>query len=355
MRLLRYASLAGAALAGSVRRPRAPWKLTLASTWLCNHRCTHCRIWERRPDDELSSEELELLFARNPSLRWLDLTGGEPTTRADLPDILRAASRLLPQLVLLHFPTNGSLPDRAVAAARAALEQPPPQVILTVSLEGTRQVHEQMRGTPGAWDAAIETFARLRELRGLSVVLGMTLTQANAGSARACFEEARRALGRLERSEMHFNVAQESSHFYGNEGMAPASPEAVAADLAFGATRSLHPTALLQRSYRELVPRYLATGQSPIRCGSLAGSVYVDPQGTAYPCITEDRPLGNLRDLDYSLEALWRTTRDARADVEAGRCTGCWTPCEAFPSLMSAPVDSTRALGGSLIRRAPPG
>lgn len=353
MSLRRYASLAGAAMAGSVRRPAAPWKLTLATTWLCNHRCSHCRIWERRPQGELTTAELERLFARNPSLRWLDLTGGEPTTRSDLPDVIRAATRLLPDLVLLHFPTNGSLPDRAVAAARAALERRPPQLILTVSLDGPPAVHDALRGVEGAWDSAIETFARLRELAGVSVVFGMTLTADNAGAAQACFEAARAALGELRRDEMHFNVAQRSSHYYGNPDMPLPDAAAVRAGLAaFGASRSLHPTALLERSYRQLVPRYLETGRSPVTCGSLAASAFVDPCGVVYPCITEDRPLADLRQLDFSLAEVWRQTASVRRDVVAGRCAGCWTPCEAFPSLMSAPAAASRAAGASFVREA---
>jgi len=351
VRLRRYGSLAAALLAGTGRRPPAPWKLTLATTWLCNHRCGHCRIWERRPDGELTTAELQRLFECNPSIRWLDLTGGEPTTRADLPDVVRAATRLLPRLVLLHFPTNGALPDRAVAAAKAALDRRPPQLILTVSLDGTPEVHDRLRGTDGAWDSAIETFARLRELSGVSVVLGMTLTADNAGTAAACFAHARRALGRLDRSEMHFNVAQRSEHYYGNFHMPLPPASEVEGELeAFGASRSLHPTALLERSYRHLVPRYLETGRSPVRCGSLAASAFVDPTGVVYPCITENRPLAELRELDFSLAEVWRRTREARDDVVAGRCAGCWTPCEAFPSLMSAPVATSWATVASLLR-----
>jgi MoaA/NifB/PqqE/SkfB family radical SAM enzyme len=353
VRLRRYGSLATTLLAGTVRRPAAPWKLTLATTWRCNHRCGHCRIWERRPDGELTTDELARLFERNPSIRWLDLTGGEPTTRRDLPEIVRAATRHLPDLVLLHFPTNGALPDRAVAAAEAALERRPPQLILTVSLDGPRAVHDALRGVDGAWDGAIETFARLRELPGVDVVLGMTLTVENLGAARACYEDARRALGRLEPGELHFNVAQRSPHYYGNPELALPEPAAVERALAeFGAARWLHPTALLERSYRALVPRFLETGRSPVVCGSLAASAFVDPTGVVYPCITEDRPLASLRELDFSLAEVWRRTAAARDDVVAGRCAGCWTPCEAFPSLMASPAAASRAAGASLLREA---
>lgn len=352
MRLRRYASLAGAALAGSVRRPAAPWKLTLAVTYLCNHSCRHCGIWHRTPKGELNLDELRRLFVQNPQIRWLDLTGGEPTTRNDFPDIVRAATELLPRLVLLHFPTNGALPDRAVAAAEAALEARPPSLILTVSLDGPPSLHDEVRGSARAWERAMETFSRLRALDGVTPVLGMTLTAENAGSAEACFEAARAGLhGRLDASEMHFNLAHRSAHYYDNADMELPDRDAVGAELARFTDRlgpSLHPTALLERAFHELVPDYLASGDSPVLCGALAASAFVDPHGVVYPCITEDRPLASLRELDFSLAAVFDATVGARADVVAGRCAGCWAPCEAFPSLMSSPVATGRALVRSL-------
>ncbi|MCP4868125.1 MAG: radical SAM protein [Proteobacteria bacterium] len=348
MKLRRYASLAGAMLNSSVRRPAAPWKVTWAVTYLCNHSCRHCGIWRRTPSGEMGIKEIRRFFEQNPQIRWLDLTGGEPTTRNDFPEIVKAATEMLPRLVLLHFPTNGALGDRAVAAAEAALAHRPPQLILTVSLDGPPTLHDEIRGSAGAWERAMETFNRLRQLPGVRPVLGMTLTAENAGSAEACFEAARSALhGHLDPGEMHFNLAHRSAHYYDNADMELPDWDLVSEELARFQARlgpSLQPTALLERAFRELVPDYLATGTSPVECGALSASVFVDPHGVIYPCITEDRPLASLRELDYSLAAVFDATVEARAEVAASRCVGCWAPCEAFPSLMSAPVDSGRAL-----------
>jgi len=352
VKLRRYASLARAALAGSVRRPAAPWKVTLAVTYLCNHRCTMCGIWHRTPEGELGTPEILRLFEQNPQIRWLDLTGGEPTTRNDFPEIVHAATELLPRLVLLHFATNGSLPDQTVAAAEAALGHRPPQLMVTVSVDGPPSIHDEVRGDKGAWERAMETYARLRDLDGVQPVLGMTLSSGNAGSAEACFDAARTALhGRLEPSDMHFNLAHRSAHYYDNADLELPDAATTATELAAFADRvgpSLHPAALLERAFRELVPDYLASGTSPVACGALSASVFVDPHGVVYPCITEDRPLASLRQFDYSLAEVFERTAKARADVVAGRCAGCWAPCEAFPSLITAPAATGRALARSL-------
>ena len=336
-RARRYAGLLGPVLQSNVGRLRTPWKLTLATTYVCNHKCNHCGIWTRRPKGELRTDDFIRLFAANRSIRWLDLTGGEPTARADLPTIVSSAGRHLKDLLVLHFPTNGTLPDKAVAAARSAVRSTPAAVIVTVSLDGPRTVHDSIRGVEGAWESALETFAKLRTERHVEVVLGMTLTPENAGAIEQTYAEARDHLGGLDRDAFHFNVAQRSAHFYGNEDMETADPGSVLdalgrADEAFPAS----PRALMERAYRGLVPRFLEDGRSPVTCQSLSASCFVDPWGTVYPCITEDRPLAKLQDHGWSLASVWRATEEAAADMAAGRCDGCWTPCEAYQSLLGA-------------------
>lgn len=347
-RLRRVAALLRPVLASNMRRLDAPWKLTLATTYVCNHKCNHCGIWTRRPKGEMVTEDFDALFAANPSIRWLDLTGGEPTARPDLPDIVRSAGRHLPDLLVLHFPTNGTLPDKAVAAARAATESTAAHVIVTVSLDGTPAVHDAIRGIPGAWDGAIETFARLRDLPHVEVVLGMTLTPENAGSTRQTFAAAAERLGSLDRDAFHFNVAQRSAHFYGNEEMPMADGSAVLAALRTAdAELPTSPRALMERSYRALVPRFLKDGRSPVTCQSMSASCFVDPWGVVYPCITEDRPLAKLAEHGWSLASVWAATDDAASDMAAGRCDGCWTPCEAYQSLLgSLPAAAGAALRG---------
>jgi len=336
-------------LASNHGRLKAPWKLTVALTYVCNHKCVHCQIWKRRPRNEMSTADLDALFAANPSIRWLDLTGGEPTSRKDLPAILEAAGRHLPGLVVLHFPTNGTLPAKAVAAAEAARDSTPAKVIITVSLDGPPEVHDVIRGTPGAWDSALDTFERLRALEGISVVLGLTITTDNARSLEGTYQAARARLGHLDREELHFNVAQRSAHFYGNSEVTLPEPDVVREALrAVSGQLPRTPQALMERAYRGLLPRFLETGASPVACQSLSASAFIDPWGVVYPCITEDRPLGPLRDHGWSLAELWRHTEEAAEDMRQGRCVGCWTACEAYQSLLgSLPAAAAATLRGA--------
>ena len=76
-------------------------------------------------------------------------------------------------------------------------------------------------------------------------------------------------------------------------------------------------------------------------------SVFVGPDLRVHPCSTWERPLGNLRDFGFDLATLLKSevSREARREIAAERCPGCWTPCDAAPTLLARlPEASVRAL-----------
>ena len=110
--------------------------LRISVTDRCNFRCTYCMPAEGLawlPKHEiLSFEELTrllLLFVDRLGIRSVKVTGGEPTVRADLPQLIRMLRDAAPD-VDLSMTTNGVLLDRlAEPLARAGLDR------VTVSLD----------------------------------------------------------------------------------------------------------------------------------------------------------------------------------------------------------------------------
>ena len=86
----RSAHLGGALLEATARRPAAPLKLNLCLTYWCQYRCKTCNIWQRKPSDELTTDEVIALVRENPNVTWVDLTGGEIFLRPDIDDIFEA-------------------------------------------------------------------------------------------------------------------------------------------------------------------------------------------------------------------------------------------------------------------------
>ncbi len=319
---------------------RAPFKLTVAVTYECDQRCTHCRIWRRERTDELSAGEWRRVWrAASGSLSWIDLTGGEVTSRPDFAEIAIAAVEECGSLAMLHYPSNGKRPDTLERVTRAIVGAGPNRLVLSISLDGPKALHDRLRGDKGAFDSAIESYRRIRAL-DVEVYFGMTLSPRNIDVLDATYEAIRDEIADFAWRDLHINFLHESGHFFGNDGIERSDPGDLRAVIQRfvdkrGGSRS--PTHLLENVYLKHVSEHLETGRSPLGCSSLAGHCFIDPTGTVYPCHIWDEPIAGLRDHGYSLARVWATRRaqDVRADVLADRCPGCWTPCEAYPTILA--------------------
>ena len=345
MRLAPYTALARAALRANLGRLDFPFKLTFCVTFWCNYRCTTCNIWKMAPRDELSLDEIRRFFARSGRFLWVDLTGGEVTLRKDFIDICHAVIDGCPNLLLLHFPTNGYLTDKVVAAAKAISTRPgrrPEKLIVTVSTDGDEATNDRIRGIEGGWRRQLETFKALRALPGVDVVLGMTLSAGNVDNYPAAFAAARREVPDLRHDEFHVNIVHESPHYLGNTDLdlgAKVDREKLAAAVEEYARlrgRPRSPVGYLEHAYLSKVRRYLETGRTPMRCHALSASCFVDSWGNVFPCTIYDRKIGSLREVDYDLARLWNTPEADQLEREIFdyHCPQCWTPCEAYQSIM---------------------
>jgi radical SAM protein with 4Fe4S-binding SPASM domain len=347
----RFASAARRVALANVARPDRPLKVNLALTYWCQYRCKTCNIWQQRPANELTTDEVLAFVARNPGISWLDVTGGEIFLRRDIAEILEAITSSWSSLVLLHFPTNGFLTDRIVPVAERLARLRGPRIIVTVSVDGDESLNDDLRGMPGGFRRQMETFRALRRIRGIRAVIGMTLSSHNVGRFDETFRACARECPDLGIGEFHLNVAQLSGHYYRNSETPGVVPERDAAirDLRLYRTRKGTPLTLpewLEATYLRHLESFLRTGDAPMRCHALRSSLFVDPWGTVFPCISYTRPLGSLRDTGMRLAPLWSAaaTREVQAEIWEGSCPTCWTACEAYQSIL-----------GNLVRPHPPG
>jgi MoaA/NifB/PqqE/SkfB family radical SAM enzyme len=338
MRLPRLARLTGAIRRGTAS-DGLPYKLTLILNGNCPTRCSFCSIWKTPSPDEMTPDEWDRVFANAPKTVWTNLSGGEIFLRTDLPDILGALVRRMPDLYLVDFPTTGWHPDRVIAAAEQLVRGGVRRVLITVSLDGPPDVHDKLRGREGAHAHAMEAMrailaARLPRVRAY---FGMTLLPENHDQVEATKEAARAAVPGLDDEHFHLNIGMESGHYYRNEGSGTRPPVEVLDVLRGQRRRGVDPVSVIERAYQSRIEEFLETGRSPVPCAAVRASVFVTAQGVVYPCSIYSRPLGALREHDYSLGRVLGLDESvaARQSVIEDKCPGCWTPCEAYQSLFA--------------------
>ena len=347
-KVARYVHLGGALLRSTATRPSSPLKLNLCLTYWCQYRCKTCNIWQRKPTDELTTDEIIGFVRENPDISWVDLTGGEIFLRPDIDEILDTVVTGWRRLALLHFPTNGFLTDRIVKSVERIAGRGPAQTIVTVSLDGDEQTNDAIRGIKGGFRRQVETFNALRRIPGVVTVFGVTLSAYNVGRFTETFEACARECPGLGIHDVHLNVAQVSGHYYGNAGTSGLRPDPAAVRHELAVYRSLRgrPKSLpqlLESRYLNHLEEFHRTGRTPMPCHALRASCFIDPWGVVYPCITYSTPLGGLRDHGMRLAPIWSAvdTRRMQREIWEGDCPQCWTACEAYQSI----------LGNVLVRR----
>ena len=138
---------------------RRPVLVNFEVTMRCNARCGFCDYWKTDPSAKASEIKSFADAARFFSPMVFTFTGGEPTLRRDLEDLVagvNAAVRFKYMTLLTH---GGMLsPERARSLWQAGINQ------FNISLDFLDERHDQARGIPGLGAKIMRTIPRMCEI-----------------------------------------------------------------------------------------------------------------------------------------------------------------------------------------------
>ncbi len=344
MAVERLMNLATTAIKSNFVRLDKPYKLNFCVTYLCQSRCKTCNIWQIRPKGELTIEEIIEFAKKNNYFKWIELTGGEPFLRGDIVEIAKAFKEHSKELYILTMPTNSLCnQDMVERKLKEILSLGIPRVAITVSLDGYRELHDNIRGIPGNYDKAIAMFKRLKELKkeynNLFFVFGYTLSKFNKGEFQKTYEAVKADIPDIRYNDFHINLAQISSNYYGNlnDDIRVNNPEVVGELESVLKHREfeLGVIPIIETAFTRKLVEYAKTGYSPMKSRSLEASLFMDSYGNVYPSIMWDRKIGNVRDVNYDLSGLWNNdeAKGIREEIANGKEPNQWTSCEAYQTL----------------------
>ncbi|NPA76884.1 MAG: radical SAM protein [Candidatus Diapherotrites archaeon] len=301
-----------------------PVKVTLGITNLCNLRCRTCNIWQiyrQSPElqrEELNTEEWIHTISELKKTRYVSITGGEPTLRRDLPEIIGALDENR-NVLAISINTNGAVVERII-------DHIPEQTLLRthISMMGPAKIDDELRGK-GAHKQAVNAVRKL-SAAGVETYVEFTATPQNI----KYFDNLVAELDELGVPRSHiiitfYNVGE----YYRNTGERFVSGDFARHALEMGINSPE------MRIFLGLTGKY--AGGTRKFCTAAKKSVYIDPFGNVYPCIFRlNTKMGNLREYGYNLEQLFRE-RYVHALREISKCDGCWTPCETIPGFAAYP------------------
>lgn len=163
-------------LAPFSKTPSAPYRMDLALTYRCNNECAHCYNARPRAGDELSTGQWKSILDHlwKIGIPHVVFTGGEPTLRPDLPELVSHAERN-GQITgintngrrLKHMPYLQSLVDAGLDHVQITLESHNPQI------------HDHMTAAAGAWQDTVQGITNVLKTR-LYLMTNTTLLRDNA-------------------------------------------------------------------------------------------------------------------------------------------------------------------------------
>jgi MoaA/NifB/PqqE/SkfB family radical SAM enzyme len=325
-----------------LRRERKLNTIIFFVTSHCNATCETCFYWdELNQKGDLSWDEIVKLSANSPQFTDLWFSGGEPTLRKELPEIIDLFVRNN-GVRYINLPTNGLKPSRIYEVADHCLaENPDLELHINIALDGLRESHDLMRGVPGNFEKALESARLLRRLKpryGLRLIVNINtvithdnldeilplaelilserladghyfnLIRGNAKEPRlknVAHEKLRRIYSRLPAIQWHYA-----------EGMFDDGNRLVKwiKKAAYVGTLTFHHRTQFQNHERRT--------QWAMPCTAGETSAVIDFDGRIRSCELRN-PLGNLRDFDMNLKVFWESPARVNEPKQI-TCDQCW-------------------------------
>jgi radical SAM protein with 4Fe4S-binding SPASM domain len=276
-------------------RPSAPYRLDLALTYRCNNDCSHCYNIAGRNLAELSTVDWKRVLDRawELGIPHIIFTGGEPTLRADLPELIA------------HAEANGQITGLNTNARRLSDAHYVDELVLAgldhvqITLESyDADIHDRMVGARGAFRQTVRGLQNVLA-SPLYVMTNTTMLQTNVRTIPATLD----FLAQIGVPTVGLNALIHS----GRGAVAGTGlPEAELGPLLDAAREKT--TAFGQRLIWYTPTQYcsfdpVSLGFGAKGCTAALYNMCVEPDGDVLPCQSYYRPLGNLLTDEWS--AIW--------------------------------------------------
>jgi MoaA/NifB/PqqE/SkfB family radical SAM enzyme len=306
-----------------------PVDAVVAVTFRCNARCAMCGIWKTEAGQELPPEAYRKL---PDSLRDVNLTGGEPFLREDLPAIHAAVCAAAPGVQTITS-SNGLMTERIVETVRE-MAKTEPNVGVAISLDGPAEVHDRVRAIPKAHERALRTLRELQQAGIANLRFAFTATTENTDHMRYVYDLSRElgvqfTCAIQHGSEHYFHTPPPEERLPLDELRAQFLP------IMRDELRSMSPKRWARAWFMRGQLEFVATGRRPLPCSAGSDFFFLDPAGDLFVCNAAPWKMGNLK--ERSFNEIWSSPEAEESRRKVARCaSGCWMICSARTAIRRA-------------------
>ena len=304
--------------------PFRPIAACINVTENCNAKCITCSAWKQKSRDELTTAEITEILAqlRELGITYLNLTGGEPLLRRDLPYIIARAREL--KFEKIQLSTNAMLLTREKAESLLNCGL----TTIAVSVDGSEDTHDVIRGVRGSYQRSIEALQMFSQLRDqeyphIEIKMQTTLMQPNVDQILELADICKQlnivfGLNLLDTTSFLFTATTADLRVAEQGELDQVINELHKMRRAYsGLVNETYSSLEYARNYfmdskREDIPCYL---------GYLA--IYIGAHGEVYSACNPLPPMGNIRDKPLKQIISSTAYKKRLHDMFLKKCPGC--------------------------------
>jgi sulfatase maturation enzyme AslB (radical SAM superfamily) len=316
--------------------PLHPTVLIFHVTFVCDARCNMCSNWTRgNRKEDMTLEQIEQVFS-SPLWKRIEnasISGGEPTTRNDLVDIVRVMIDKLPKLRKLTLNTTGLTPHRGIPMLTKIVQMCHERGVIfstRVSVDGVGDMHNEVRRVKRGFDKAEQTIAAMKELQKtypFNFGISTTIFSMNLDDADNILAWARR-----EKLDIVFNMVRFTEAMLGNADLAKDIKPVNAEEQRmreFFMDRVRHDPLLDGQNYIYMhYADMIGNGYHRLApCPFQTQGVMLNPDGGMFFC-ENSNVVGNAVTEDPSEVYFKQASQEHRNYIRDEKCPTCLSPCQ---------------------------
>jgi len=315
---------------------KKPTYVVFFVTSICNARCKMCFNW-RNIDNAYKKKELKLgeikkIFKNFGKLQQLTVSGGEPTLRKDLPEILEFISHNN-DVQVITLPTNGILPDKVYETAKRSLEliKPSTHLRITLSVEGVDKKHDEIVQVKGAFKNIQKTYQKLlplmKKCNNLKVNVGICYSSFNKNHIKETFKYCKKY---FKKSHILMSLVRGDTRDKKAKNITVEEYRDVADYYNKLFKSENRPLKIAVRSLSKMVKNQVATimetGKMPVTCHVYTKLIVIQSNGDVFPCEYLTKKLGNLKKSDYDINRIlnMRKNKKINQSIKNRECVCTW-------------------------------
>jgi MoaA/NifB/PqqE/SkfB family radical SAM enzyme len=310
-----------------------PYKVLFNLTDLCNSRCKFCDIWRIKPKNEITLDHIKnSLIGLENDIYWISFSGGEITLVNYFYELVDFLEKNFKNLKILAFTTNALAPLKALAYAKYCKEKGF-DTLITISLDGDRQTHDNIRGIKGNYDKCVTLKKKLDKEKILNN-FGITVSESNTNLILNYFDKFIKNIKAI--TFVH------SQGIYNKDNSLNSDDQILRALEKIYKHYKIHKIyEIIEKIHIKISILFLKSKRKKniIPCDVLNTSIHIMPNGDLKPCMFMNK-VGNIKNKNIKDILKNKETFEAKVIIKKNECPKCWMNCYSPHSIMQSPIKS---------------